>query len=299
MQGKITNIQRFSVHDGPGIRTTVFMKGCNLRCIWCHNPETYSHNSQLEYHKNKCTLCGRCISACPQGARSAVNGHVVRDTDKCISCFACENSCVNEALTVCGKDYTPNELCDILLRDKKYYIKSGGGVTFSGGEPLLQAPFVFACADILAEHGISCAVETASNLPEAVMEAALKHISLFLCDIKAMDCGLHRSLTGVPNERILANLRFLASANASVLLRIPVAMGLNGTEENIKATAAFMKEIGLYRIELLKLHNLSEHKFNALGLPLTHPNVPETTDQDLEYFYSLFRNVLGDRFSSI
>ena len=294
MQGRITQIQRFSVHDGPGIRTTVFFKGCNLRCIWCHNPETYTAKTELEYFANRCTQCGRCITACPNGARQIANGEVQRDKDKCTLCFSCEAACVNGALDICGKDYSPEELCDILKKDIKYYQKSGGGVTFSGGEPLLQSEFVFRCAEILQEAGIPVAVETASNLPEPVLRQALDHVSLFMCDIKAMDPNLHKQLTGVTNERILSNLRMLAAEGASVLVRIPVAMGLNGTKENIRATAKFMKENGLYRIELLKLHRLSDHKYSALDLPTTHPDVPETTDEDIEAFYQIFQEYLGD-----
>ena len=294
MQGRITQIQRFSVHDGPGIRTTVFMKGCNLRCIWCHNPETYAAGRELEYFANRCTGCGRCVSACKSGARLLVEGKMVRDAAKCTLCFACEGVCMNGALAVCGTEHSAEELFNILLKDIKYYQRSGGGVTFSGGEPLLQADFVFRCADMLRAAGIPVALETACNLPEPVMQQALEHASLFMCDVKAMDPALHKQLTGVGNERILANIRLIAKAGAAVLIRIPVAMGLNGTEENIRATAQFMKENGLHRIELLKLHRLSDHKYDALGLPVTHPDVPETTDADIEAFYQIFAEYLGE-----
>ena len=168
-------------------------------------------------------------------------------------------------------EYSVDDLCAVLVKDKKYYEKSGGGVTFSGGEPLLQHEFVFRCAEKLRENGIGSAVETASNVPERVIREAAEHFSHFMCDIKAIDSTLHKSLTGVTNERILENIRILASLDANILVRVPVAMGLNGTEENISATAQFMKENGLYQIELLKLHDLSEHKYNSLGLPITHP----------------------------
>ena len=294
MQGRVTQIQRFSIHDGPGIRTTVFMKGCNLRCIWCHNPETYSAKTELAYFANRCTQCGRCISVCPNHARQIENGQVQRDKTKCTLCLSCETACVNGALDIFGKDYSPEALCDILRKDLKYYQKSGGGVTFSGGEPLLQSEFVFRCAELLHDAGIPVAVETASNLPEQVLRQALSHVSLFMCDIKAMDPVLHKLLTGVTNERILSNIRMLAMSGTDVLIRIPVAMGLNGTEENIRATARFMKENGLRRIELLKLHRLSDHKYSALDLQNTHPDVPETTDADIEAFYQIFEEYLGD-----
>ena len=294
MVGRITQIQRFSVHDGPGIRTTVFLKGCNLRCIWCHNPETYAAKTELEYFSSRCTQCGRCVSACPNHARILTENGILRDKERCQLCFACEDACVNGALEICGKDYTPEDLCDILKKDRKYYQKSGGGVTFSGGEPLLQAEFVFRCAELLRAEGIDTAVETASNLPPEIISQAATRFSLFMCDIKAMDPDLHKQLTGVTNQRILENIRTLAGMGANILIRVPVAMGLNGTEENIRATAEFMKENGLHQIELLKLHKLSEHKYSALELPHTHPDVPETTDVDIERFYQIFAEVLGE-----
>jgi len=197
------------------------------------------------------------------------------------------------ALKICGEEYSPESLCAILEKDIKYYQKSGGGVTFSGGEPLLQSEFVFECVNILRKKGIFSAVETASNVPGKIMCEAVSKFSLFMCDIKAMDPELHRSLTGVTNERILSNIKMIADMGAKVLVRIPVAMGLNGTDENITATAEFMREAGLSHIELLKLHNLSEHKYLSLGLKQTHPNVLETTDDDVEHFYGIFKKIIG------
>ncbi|MBE6541793.1 MAG: glycyl-radical enzyme activating protein [Ruminococcaceae bacterium] len=293
--GIITQIQRCSVHDGPGIRSTVFLKGCNLRCIWCHNPETYSGKIELQHFAAKCTLCGRCVDACPEHAREIDGGGIIYKNELCSHCFTCERNCLNSALQVCGKEYTVDELCGILVRDKKYYDKSGGGVTFSGGEPLLQHEYVFECARRLQEEGVSSAVETASNVPESVIRESVKHFSHFMCDIKAIDPTLHKSLTGVTNERILDNIRLLASLGTNILVRIPVAMGLNGTDENIAATARFMKENGLEQIELLKLHDLSEHKYNSLGLPITHPSGTEPTDSDIERFYTIIKDILGER----
>ena len=293
MEGIITQIQRFSVHDGPGIRTTVFMKGCNLRCIWCHNPETYSARIQREYYSNKCTHCGRCIDACRGGALGACDGELVWDSKKCLSCFECENACINGATLVCGKSYTAEALCKILKKDAKYYQKSGGGVTFSGGEALLQSEFVFECCDILHEAGISVAVETASLVPEEVMVRAAEKIDYFMCDIKAMDSDLHKTLTGVGNERILSNIRLLAGLGKDILIRIPVAMTLNGTDENMVATAEFMRSCGLKNIELLKLHRLAEHKYKALAIEEKYPDIPETTDADVVRFYGIINGVLG------
>jgi len=288
MDALITQIQRFSVHDGPGIRTTVFMKGCNLRCLWCHNPETLKPSEQMQHFASKCAGCGKCAEACGHGATVVKDGVYSRDLSKCVGCFECEKVCVNMALSLCGKRYSVDELCEILLKDRKYYIKSGGGVTFSGGEALLRPEYVFECADRLRSVGINCAIETAANVPEEVIRESVKHFDIFMCDIKAMDSELHRRITGVPNERILSNLRVLATLSDRILIRIPVAMTLNGTDENIAATAEFMKSAGLKNIELLKLHRLAEHKYDSLSMEYTHPDIPETTDADIERLYKLF-----------
>ena len=292
MKGVITQIQRFSVHDGPGIRTTVFMKGCNLRCIWCHNPETYSPGIQLQHFENRCGLCGKCADICPAGARNISGGNMKYDSASCTLCKKCESVCTSSAIEICGKEYSPIELCDTLIKDIKFYEKSGGGVTFSGGEPLLQYDFVFECVKILKEKDISCAVETALNVPAETVVHAAEHFDLFMCDIKAMDDNLHCNLTGVSNKRISENIRLLAGLKANMLIRVPVAVGLNGTDKNITETAGFMKELGLSQIELLKLHKLAEHKYTSLFMPFTFPDIPETTDADIERFYELINEIL-------
>ena len=199
---------------------------------------------------------------------------------------------VNSAIEICGTEYSSDELCDILIKDIKFYEKSGGGVTFSGGEPLLQPDFVFECVKILKENGISCAVETALNVPQETVIRAAEFFDLFMCDIKAIDDNLHKNLTSVSNKRILENIRLLAKLKSNILLRMPVAMGLNGTDKNITDTAGFMKEVGLSDIELLKLHKLAKHKYDSLNLPFTFPDVPETTDEDIERFYKLIKEGL-------
>ena len=292
MKATITKIQRFSVHDGPGIRTTVFLKGCNMRCLWCHNPENLNKGVELGFLAQRCILCGECARVCPSMAIEIRDGVRSFDASKCSRCFKCEGVCVSSAITVYGAEYTPEELCEALLRDEKYYKKSGGGVTFSGGEPLLWSDFVFACADILHKNGITVAVESALDLPNSTVTDALAHIDLFMCDIKAIDRELHKSLTGVPNDRILENLKLLGRSGARILIRVPVAMGLNGTDENIKATALFMREAGINEVELLKLHKLALHKYESLGMKYPFPDIPETTDSDIEFFYRILNENL-------
>jgi pyruvate formate lyase activating enzyme len=222
------------------------------------------------------------------------NGVHVFDRSKCVACGKCEKLCSAKANKLFGGKATAKELLPQLLLDKPFFDKTGGGITVSGGEPLLQADFLAELLPLLKKQGVGTAIDTSLAVSAQQLEKVIPHADLFLCDIKAMDPQLHKQLTGVTNERILKNIALLAGKGADVLIRIPVAMGLNGTEENIRATARFMKENGLRRIELLKLHRLSDHKYSALDLQNTHPDVPETTDADIEAFYQIFEEYLGD-----
>ena len=191
--GMIFNIQRFSIHDGPGIRTTVFLSGCNLRCLWCHNPESQEMRPRLEYFANSCTLCGKCAEVCPAGAITINNVKLVFNKDLCGCCFTCIDYCVSEARRVSGKSMTAAEVFDIVLRDKPYYDKSGGGVTFSGGEPLLQPDFLLELLTLSHNAGINTAVESALCAGEETIKKTAPFVDLFMCDIKAMDDDIHKN----------------------------------------------------------------------------------------------------------
>lgn len=276
--GMVFNIQRFSVHDGPGIRTTVFLKGCPLRCLWCHNPESAHAGQELGYHKNRCTLCGQCVAACPKGALSIRGQQVRRDTALCSSCFACAEACPTEAMELYGKAMTAEEVTEIALRDKRYYDKTGGGVTFSGGEPLSQADFIVETATLLKEHEISIAVETSLYGSTVALEKVASVTDYFMVDIKAMDDEIHRRAMGCSNRPILENLKRLAVLGADVLIRIPVVPGINDDKHNIERTARFLLEYTPYRtIELLPMHKLAAHKYEALGrdYPAQDISLPE------------------------
>jgi pyruvate formate lyase activating enzyme len=260
--GLVFNIQRFSIHDGPGIRTTVFLKGCNLRCYWCHNPESLGAAPELQFVPSRCIGCGACVEACPL-SRGTVTA---RFTASCLDCGACADACYSGALSLAGKEYDAGELAEALLKDRDLMKSSGGGVTFSGGEPLLQADFTAGVFAALRAEGVHTAIETASNVPWEAFEKLLPLTKLFICDIKAPDAELHRKGTGAGNKLILENLRRLAAAGADILFRIPIIPCYNDSVDSIGRIGAFIKSLGRpLPVELLAFHNICAGKYDALG----------------------------------
>lgn len=263
----IFDIQRNSFVDGPGIRTTVFFKGCNLRCKWCHNPESQSFEKQMMFYKDKCTGCGKCREVCPNHLK------------KCDFCGKCELYCPADARKVCGREYTPAEVFAEVIKDKAFYDNSGGGVTFSGGECMLQLDFLREILEKCKSAGIHTAVDTAGNVPWKSFEKILPFTDLFLYDIKAFGAELHRKGTGVSNELILENLKNL-SGRADVIVRIPVIGGYNDNDEEIRQIADFLKQIKIIKAELLPYHAMGEHKYTALGRNPESFNVPDKNFMD-------------------
>ncbi len=268
MEGKIFDIQRFSIYDGPGIRTNVFFKGCNLRCLWCHNPESQIIDNQLLLYKEKCSGCGACAEICDK-----IN------TDDCTACGKCTKVCRNGARQISGRTAASDEIVAEIIRDKEFYKTSGGGVTLSGGEPLLQPDFA---ADILKkcrENNIHTAVETAGNVKWESFLKILPFVNLFLFDIKCMDEKKHTEFTGISNKLILQNALELKKSGVNILFRTPVIPGYNDSE--IKAIAEFCKP---FDYELLAYHKTGCGKYSALGLTYNLSNV-ETPDK--EYMQNL------------
>jgi pyruvate formate lyase activating enzyme len=265
MTGTIYNIQRFSIHDGPGIRTTVFFKGCPLRCLWCHNPESISPKPQLEFYPERCIGCGRCFDACPNHAHG-VDGAGVHFIDRalCNGCLRCVDSCYAEALVGVGRRITVEELMKSVSTDIPYYEGSGGGVTFSGGECMAQLDFLEQALEACQDQGIHTAVDTAGSLPWSSFERILAHTDLFLYDLKAVDEQTHRRLTGSGNAHILENLRSLSQAGKRIFVRIPYIPGCNDGE--IDAMARILAPLNIERVEVLGYHRLGEGKYAALGL---------------------------------
>lgn len=261
MKAMLFDIQRGSYVDGPGIRTTVFFKGCNLDCKWCHNPESKSADRQMLFYSDKCTGCGKCVSVCPNKGK------------KCELCGKCAFFCPRDARKLCGREYGIEEVMRELLRDKCFYENSGGGVTFSGGECMLQIDFL---SEILREcktEGIHTAVDTAGNVPFSYFERILPFTDLFLYDIKAFSAEKHKEGTGADNARILENAKRL-SGKSKILFRIPVIGGFNDEETEMQKIADFLKDISHEKVELLPYHTLGEHKYRALGKKAESFSVP-------------------------
>ena len=288
-KARIFEIKRFAVHDGDGIRTTVFFKGCPLRCVWCHNPEGISTKSELGFFSHKCSLCGDCERVCPEGVHKLEGGRHLLDRARCISCGKCVEECMAGALTVYGKDMTVDELLPMLLEDTDFYKSSNGGVTLSGGECLLWADF---CAELLRElrkKGIYTAVDTCGDVPRENIDKVLPYTYVFLYDIKAMDSRLHEFATGRPNERILENLKYLDSVGAPCEIRIPFVPEFNGGE--LKKMADFLSGLSnIVRVRVLPYHNYAGSKYLALGLRNTLPG-KMPSEEELAEAQSFFEEI--------
>ena len=254
MKGLIFDIQRGSYVDGPGIRTTVFFKGCNLKCAWCHNPESQCSYPQLMYYKDKCNDCGICRSVC-------------ESPNNCILCGKCTLYCPNDARKICGKEYTVGDVISEICKDISYYRNSGGGVTFSGGECMLQINFLTELLKECKKNGINTAVDTAGNVPYAYFETILPYTDIFLYDIKCMDTEPHKKYTGTDNALILENLKKILKTDKKVIIRIPIICGINDNENEMTKIKNFLNENGkAEKIELLPYHSFGENKYYALNM---------------------------------
>ena len=277
VKGRILNIQRFSIHDGPGIRTTVFLKGCNLRCLWCHNPESQCPTPQRMFYRHKCVGCGACSRVCEKAMLA-----------QCDNCGKCIEVCQHNARELAGSEITTEALFAEIVKDKAYYATSGGGVTFSGGEPLLQPDFMEEMLRMCKDAGIHTAVETAGNVRWQTISQILPYVDLFLYDIKAIDPQVHKHCTGVENAQILENARkLMACCPDKLLFRMPVIPGCN--ESQVAAAAAFAKGFSL---ELLPYHKTGVGKYDALGiaytLGTTEPPNPEVMQKFTEDHQGVF-----------
>lgn len=264
--GKIFNIQSYSIHDGPGIRTTVFMKGCPLDCLWCQNPESKRKDSQLLVVKDRCVGCGRCVHSCPHDAVRLDSGVAVTDRNLCTVCGDCISICPENIREICGEEISVSLLMQRALTDRLFFENSGGGITVSGGEALVQADFVAEFFRQCKNEGIHTALDTSGFAPWKSLKKVIDYTDLVLFDLKHMDSQVHCQLTGVPNECILDNLRRLSRERTEIYIRIPVIPGMNDSDENIKATAYFvLKELGgRFKTFLLPYHPMGEAKLENL-----------------------------------
>lgn len=263
MKATVFDIQRNSFVDGPGIRTTVFFKGCNLDCKWCHNPESKFAKPQMLFYKNKCTGCMKCAKVCPN------------ELKKCDLCGKCEIYCPNDARKICGKQYDADEILKEVLKDKTFYDNSDGGVTFSGGECMLQIDFLCEILKRCKQYGLHTAVDTAGNVPWERFETVLPYTDLFLYDIKAFDDETHKKYVGVSNVLILENLKKLFEKNANVWIRVPVIPTVNDNVGEMLKIKTFLQPFNPLKVELLPYHKMGEYKYDALGLEMTKFEVPD------------------------
>ena len=273
MQARIFDIQRGSFVDGPGIRTTVFFQGCNLRCVWCHNPESWERKNVLMVYESRCTHCGVCAIGCPAGAIDRT-GHT--DRTKCVLCGACVELCPNEARSMCGREIDTADLLRTVLKDRNFYEDSGGGVTFSGGECMLQIDALQEALEALHRDGVDTAVDTAGNVPWAFFERILDTTDHFLYDIKCLSPSLHRKLTGADNALILDNCRRLMEiCPEKTIVRVPVIPNANDTGDEMERVGAFLAGFHPALVEYLPYHRLGEGKWNAMGKPAFTARIPD------------------------
>ncbi len=296
--GRVFDIQRFSLHDGPGIRTTVFLKGCPLRCAWCHNPEGIDPGLALAFQPERCIGCGYCFRVCPEGAHRMEDGVHVLDRERCVLCGECVKECYSGALELVGKEVTAAEVMEEVLRDMPFYETSGGGMTLSGGEPLQQIDFTAGLLTRAKREGLHCCVDTCGFVPYERLERVLPQVDLFLFDWKESDPARHEELTGVRNEKIRQNLRRLHDDGALIRLRCPIIPGVNDREEHFAGIAELAHSLPeLECVELLPYHPLGEGKMDRFGLEqpagLTAESpASETVEQWEEHLSALEVNVL-------
>lgn len=281
-RGVIFNIQRFSLHDGPGIRTTVFLKGCPLRCPWCHNPESQSRLPELMYWESRCSGCGACVPACSRGALRLRDGRPVLSSGQCAACGDCVKSCPAGARGISGRTVTPHEVLAEVLGDTVFYDQSGGGVTFSGGEPLAQPEFLEETLRLCKDAGLSTVVDTCGFAHWDVLERIAPLVDLFLYDVKLMDDAAHMESVGVSNKIILDNLRRLASAGSKVTARLPVIPGVNDGMANIQKTGEYLSSVGVRRVTLLPYHDLGKEKYVRLGREYPLEDMASLPDESIE-----------------
>lgn len=287
--GTVFNIQKYSLHDGPGIRTTVFLKGCPLSCWWCHNPESQQVKQEIVFWKDKCIACRDCEKVCPVGAVKFTEKGFNLDKDKCILCGKCAEVCPSEALEKIGKKMSLDEVMNEVEKDMVFYEESGGGVTFSGGEPLLQIEFLDSLLTISKEKGMHTVVDTSGHTPWENFERIKDKVDLFLYDIKHIDDEKHKKYMGISNVLILENLKKLAERGNKIWIRIPVIPGINDDDLNIERVCEYISSLNLRDIYLLPYHRIARDKYKRLNMKYKIPDLQQPRDEEMERIAQRFR----------
>jgi pyruvate formate lyase activating enzyme len=284
----VLSIARMTVHNGPGIRTLILFKGCPLHCVWCSTPESQKAEPEIAIYPGKCILCGLCVPVCPLNAINLTNETISINRSQCNNCGKCAEVCPSEAITLLGQLMAVEELLEEAKRDTIFYKHSGGGVTLSGGEPLLNPDFNKKLFRALKEEGIGVGVDVCGHVPWANIEQILPYIDFFLWDIKHMDSKKHKELTGVPNELILSNARSVSERNIPLYIRIPMITGYNDSEENIRATCEFSQRLSsIVEVNLLPLHHLGKTRYDSLNRSYLVANLPLVPDSVLQHMKRL------------
>jgi pyruvate formate lyase activating enzyme len=290
--GMIFDIQRASLHDGPGIRTDVFLKGCPLHCDWCHSPESQSTSKEISFRPESCAACGECVKTCLLAAHRIVEAVHVFDRPLCNNCGDCVETCLYEALKLAGQEKSVDEVMAIVLRDRPFYDQSGGGLTITGGEPMLQEEFTLALLQAAKTSGLHTCLDTCGWASQHDYALVLPFVDLFLFDYKATDPEVHRQLTGVSNEPILAKLNFLLQQGASLRLRCPLIPGINDTPDHLAGIAALSKRYpSLVGIDLMAYHNIGNAKYERYGLKNPLPDLPTTPDETKNAWLETLHNL--------
>jgi pyruvate formate lyase activating enzyme len=273
--GVVFDIKKFSIHDGPGIRTTIFFKGCPLSCQWCHNPESQALGPERIFRENRCIQCGMCLTVCKQGAISQNgNGIIITDSEKCTLCGTCTEICYAEAREIVGREMTMAQVMAEIEKDIAFYDESGGGVTFSGGEPLLQRDFLLALLQACREKEIHTAVDTSGFASWQTFDRIRPYVDLFLYDLKLMDDARHQKFTGVSNELILQNLQMLSQGGHNIILRVPIIPGINDDDEHIRRIGAFAVALPqLNQVDILPYHHIGADKYQRLHKAYELPEI--------------------------
>jgi len=303
----IFDIQRFSIHDGPGIRTTVFLKGCSLKCFWCHNPEGINNKKEILFYESKCIFCGECITRCSHSAHSIEGNKHIYNRNLCVLCEECVSNCYSNALEIAGKILSVDEVFEEILKDKNYYISSGGGITLSGGEPLLHSEFSYFLLKKCKENNINTAVETSGNCRWDQIETILPVTDLIMMDIKHINPEKHKIVTGISNNLILENAQKLSEKNINTIFRVPIVPTVNDTEEEIIEIAKFVDYLSLIRkkfnpentkeikLEFLPFHKLAGDKYKSLN----YNNLSENLNQISKERINTLKNVALEYYKNI